>query len=82
MIMNPTVPLALRLSAQLLLGTVRIYRTKTKLCLGRYDFIVTHYVHVISDYFHISVDRVLDILSYYAFSKTGVVLKLLLKIVP
>ena len=48
MIMNPTVPLALRLSAQLLLGTVRIYRTKTKLCLGRYDFIVTHYVHVIT----------------------------------
>jgi len=32
-IMNPVVPFALRLSAQLLLGTVRVYRTKTKLCL-------------------------------------------------
>lgn len=32
-IMNPTYPYALRLSAQLLLGTVRVYRTKAKLLL-------------------------------------------------
>merc|ERR1711962_1278082 len=32
-IVNPTVPYALRLSAQLLLGTVRVYRAKTKLIL-------------------------------------------------